>query len=81
MLKNCRHSPILNESARLRYDRDEGPACAGREAIVQKKMFWMIFLVLSLVADFTLPFLWSAIATLPILLFSWWIVYRSDWLS
>ena len=47
---------------------------------MQKKMFWVIFLGLSLVADFTLPFLWSAIATLPILGFSWWIVYRSDWL-
>lgn len=47
---------------------------------MQKKMFWMIFLGLSLVADFSLPLLWSVVATLPIFALSWWIVYRSDWL-
>jgi hypothetical protein len=45
----------------------------------QKKLFWIIFIVLSLVADFALPLLWSLIATIPLILLSWWIVYRSGW--
>jgi hypothetical protein len=46
---------------------------------MEKRVFWLIFIVLGLIADFTLPFTWSLIATLPILLLSWWIAYRSDW--
>jgi hypothetical protein len=42
-------------------------------------MFWLIFVSLGLVADFMLPLVWGIVATLPILLFSWWIVYRSGW--
>jgi uncharacterized membrane protein len=48
---------------------------------LEKKIFWAIFLALGLVADFTLPFMWSLILTLPILVLSWWIAYRSDWFS
>ncbi len=47
----------------------------------EKKLFWMIFFVLSVIADFTLPLLWGLLATIPILLVSWWIVYRSGWLT
>lgn len=36
-------------------------------------------MVLGLIADFTLPLLWSAILTIPILILSWWIAYRSEW--
>lgn len=46
---------------------------------MEKKIFWMIFLVLSLLADFTLPLMWGLLATLPILLLSWWIAYKSEW--
>jgi uncharacterized membrane protein len=46
---------------------------------MEKKMFWLIFVTLSLVADFLLPFMWAMVATLPILFLSWWVVYRSDW--
>ncbi len=45
----------------------------------QKKLFWAIFIVLSLIADFALPLIWGLIATIPILVLSWWIVYRSGW--
>jgi uncharacterized membrane protein len=48
---------------------------------LEKKIFWAIFLALGLVADFTLPLMWSLILTLPILVLSWWIAYRSDWFS
>jgi hypothetical protein len=46
---------------------------------VEKKIFWLIFIVLGLVADFVFPLMWSIILTLPILLLSWWIAYRSHW--
>ena len=46
---------------------------------MQRKIFWMIFIILGLIADFTLPLLWGIAATIPILFVSWWIAYRSDW--
>jgi len=48
---------------------------------VEKKIFWAIFLALGLIADFTLPLMWSLILTIPILVLSWWIAYRSEWFS
>jgi uncharacterized membrane protein len=47
----------------------------------EKKLFWLIFIILSLVADFVLPLLWGLVATIPILFFSWWLVYRSGWIA
>jgi hypothetical protein len=47
--------------------------------VVEKKIFWIIFIFLGLVADFTLPILWSMVATIPIAVVSWWIAYRSEW--
>lgn len=46
---------------------------------MEKKLFWLIFIGLSLLADIVLPFWWAVLATVPILLGSWWVVYRSDW--
>jgi uncharacterized membrane protein YfcA len=46
---------------------------------MQRKMFWMIFICLGLLADFMLPLIWGIVVTVPILLFSWWIAYRSGW--
>ena len=48
---------------------------------MQRKAFWMIFILLSLIADFTLPLLWGLLATIPIVFLSWWIAYRSRWLE
>ena len=48
---------------------------------MQRKMFWIIFAILGLIADFTLPLMWSLIATIPILILSWWIVYKSGWIE
>ncbi|HTD24661.1 MAG TPA: hypothetical protein VK738_18540 [Terriglobales bacterium] len=47
---------------------------------MQTKLFWMIFLILSVLADIYLPLIWGLLATLPIAILSWWIVYRSGWL-
>ena len=46
---------------------------------MQRKIFWLSFTVLSLLADFFLPLKWALAATLPLLALSWWIAYRSDW--
>ncbi len=46
---------------------------------MQRKIFWLLFAGLGLVADFTLPLVWSVIATIPILALSWWVAYRSNW--
>jgi hypothetical protein len=46
---------------------------------VERKVFWMFFVGLGLIADFVLPLWWGVAATIPILFVSWWIAYRSDW--
>ncbi len=46
---------------------------------MQRKIFWLLFGALGLVADFTLPLVWGIVATFPILALSWWIAYRSNW--
>ena len=46
---------------------------------MQKKIFWTLFTIIGLIADLTLPLGWALAATVPILLLSWWIAYRSDW--
>jgi hypothetical protein len=46
---------------------------------MQRKMFWLIFAVLGLIADFALPLVWGLIATIPLLFLSWWIAFRSGW--
>jgi hypothetical protein len=49
--------------------------------VSEKKIFWMVFTILSLIASFALPLMWGLLATIPIVLVSWWIVYRSGWLT
>ena len=46
---------------------------------MQKKIFWMVFTILGLLADFLLPLWWAVAATIPILFFAWWVAYRGDW--
>ena len=46
---------------------------------MQRKIFWTIFAILGLIADFLLPLWWALGATTPIFFFSWWVAYRSDW--
>jgi hypothetical protein len=46
---------------------------------MQKKIFWAAFAVLGLFTDLVLPFWWAVAATIPVLLLSWWIAYRSGW--
>lgn len=51
----------------------------GITEFMERKFFWMIFIGLSLVADFLLPLVWGLVATLPIAVLSWWIAYKSGW--
>ena len=46
---------------------------------MERKVFWITFAVLGLIADFMLPIWWGLVATIPIGILSWWIAYRSDW--
>lgn len=46
---------------------------------MERKIFWLIFIILGLIADVALPLWWALAATLPILYVSWWVAYRSNW--
>ena len=46
---------------------------------MEKKIFWIVFIVLNIAAEFILPIWWSLLATVPIVFVSWWVAYRSDW--
>jgi hypothetical protein len=46
---------------------------------MQRKVFWMSFTALGLIADIALPFWWALGATIPAGMLAWWIAYRSDW--
>jgi hypothetical protein len=46
---------------------------------MQRKIFWVLFLGLSVLADFTLPLIWGVIVTIPLAVVSWWVAYRSGW--
>lgn len=46
---------------------------------MQRKVFWMTFTALGLIADLALPFWWALGATIPVGMLAWWIAYRSDW--
>jgi hypothetical protein len=46
---------------------------------MQRKIFWITFVLLGLLADIALPFWWALAATAPAAFVSWWVAYRSDW--
>lgn len=46
---------------------------------MQRKIFWMVFTILGLVADILLPLWWALAASIPIVLVAWWVAYRSEW--
>src|SRR5208337_5653844 len=60
---------------RLGQERKAG----GYNERMERKVFWISFIVLDLIADVVLPLWWALAATIPIVWLSWWIAYRSDW--
>ena len=48
---------------------------------MERKVFWGVFIVLGLITDLIFPLMWGIIATIPIVIISWWVAYRSGWFS
>jgi hypothetical protein len=46
---------------------------------MERKIFWLCFAVLGILADIVLPIWWALAATIQIVYVSWWVAYRSDW--
>jgi hypothetical protein len=46
---------------------------------MERKIFWIFFTVLGLLADVVLPLWWALGASIPIVFVSWWVAYRSGW--
>jgi len=46
---------------------------------MQRKVFWISFMFLGLLADVILPLMWGIVATIPIMASCWWLAYKSDW--
>jgi hypothetical protein len=40
---------------------------------MRRKIFWTVFILLGLLADFLLPLWWAFAATIRILFVSWWV--------
>lgn len=60
-------------------DREAAGRLRLKMETVERKVFWTVFTVLGLIADFSLPLWWALAATVPIGAVSWWLAYRSDW--
>ena len=46
---------------------------------MQRKIFWLLFIVLGLLMGFMLPMIWGLILQLPLAVVCWWVAYRSGW--
>lgn len=46
---------------------------------MQRKVFWISFTALGLLADVILPLMWGILAAIPLLFLCWWLAYRSEW--
>jgi len=46
---------------------------------MERKIFWISFTVLGILADIVLPIWWALAATIPIVYVSWGVAYHSDW--
>ena len=52
---------------------------SGKVSLMERKIFWLLFIVLSAAMDFSLPIWWSLALTLPLLIGCWWVAYKSGW--
>lgn len=59
--------------------RDSPLFCLNGVKGMERKIFWLSFVVLGVLADVLLPLWWAIAATIPIAYISWWIAYRSEW--
>jgi hypothetical protein len=56
-----------------------GRATSTYNLCMERKIFWILFTLLSTIAGFLLPIWWGLAATVPCLFIAWWVAYRSDW--
>jgi hypothetical protein len=63
----------------LSGERKAAGKLADYNIVMEKKVFWISFTLLGLLADVILPLWWALAATLPCVFASWWIAYRSEW--
>jgi hypothetical protein len=68
--------PITRDSVRSRRFRR---SARGKVFLVEKKIFWLLFIVLGLVMDVALPLWWGVALTLPLGVLCWWVAYKSGW--
>jgi hypothetical protein len=73
--------PFLRVSRLLIFVFDPYSPCSSvvRFLPMEKKIFWLLFTVLGAVMGLLLPLWWNLALTLPLLVFCWWVVYRSGW--
>ena len=48
---------------------------------MEKRIFWLLFIVIGTVMDIALPIWWSLALTLPLLVLCWWVSYKTGWFS
>jgi hypothetical protein len=46
---------------------------------MERKIFWVLFIVLGTAMDIALPIWWGLALTLPLLVGCWWVAYKSGW--
>jgi hypothetical protein len=46
---------------------------------MERKIFWLLFIVLGTIMDIALPIWWALALTLPLAVACWWVAYRSGW--
>lgn len=46
---------------------------------MQRKVFWISFMLLGLLADIVLPLMWAITATVPLMILCWWLAYKTEW--
>jgi len=47
---------------------------------MEKKIFWMLFFILSLMM-YALPIWLGLVLALPLLVLCWWVAYKSGWFN
>ncbi|MFZ0420025.1 MAG: hypothetical protein WAM04_18130 [Candidatus Sulfotelmatobacter sp.] len=76
MNQNIDKPSILQAAHSVRFPRN---SLQNYNLSMERKVFWIVFAVLGLLADFLLPLWWGLAATIPCLFVAWWVAYRSDW--
>ena len=80
-----RYSPLhpfcIKKTTVLETSKRPHPSLGARITMnaMERKIFWISFTVLGILADVVLPLWWALAATIPVGYVSWWIAYRSGW--